>query len=364
MDIALRLRILIWIVVVSLWGTMLYQYLGKNSHLGEEIFSQNSSTGNKREGYVDPEKLASAGIAAGRALAKSEVSSGINSSSSLDLITSIKGASPYYGSARERPETQPLREEAATPVSGPAPQNGFFLVKSEHFNIYSEGKPPGKNFIAMAENLHASLMLDLSSFSPWAEKGGVSLFLFQDAHSYHLVTGRPEWSGGASSVSERKVYVYKSRELTGILAHELCHIYYDGFYIGGHSDPLWLSEGMATMIQVERGFARPGWLRYNLKVIEGGGGYSLGDLMAISTMGQAPTAEIQLWYAESYSLVHYLVRAHYPSTFYRFSRDIRDGDPVKLSLYKAYGMPFNRVRSLEYAWRASITGKRPSLSAN
>ena len=185
----------------------------------------------------------------------------------------------------------------------------------------------------------------------YAEEGRVSIFLFQDAKSYHLVTGRPEWSGGASAVSERKLYVYKSRELTGILAHELCHIYYDGFYIGGHPDPLWLSEGMATMIQVERGFARPQWLRDNLKVIEEGGGYSLKDLMAVTTMGNAPTSEIQLWYTESYSLVHYLFREHYPSMFYRFSKYIRNGYPVRESLYQAYGMPFNKISSLEYAWR-------------
>ena len=86
------------------------------------------------------------------------------------------------------------------------------------------------------------------------------------------------------------------------------------------------------MIQVERGLARPEWLKENLKVIERGGGYSLHDLMAISNMGNAPISDIQLWYTESYSLVHYLVREHYPSTFYRFSKDIRDGDPIKLSL--------------------------------
>jgi hypothetical protein len=363
MDIALRLRILVWIVVISLWGMMLYQYLGKSFHFSREIFSQSAAAHHPGKGSIDPDKLASAGVAAGQALAKSEQSTVANSPSSLDLITPIQGAEPATQSVQASHGLGPLREEK---ISAPPAQipTGFFLVKSKHFNIYSEGRSPDEEFIAMAENLHGNLMLDLASFSPWAEEGRVSLFLFQNAQTYHLVTGRPEWSGGASSVSERKVYVYKSSELTGILAHELCHIYYDGFYLDGHPDPLWLSEGMATMIQVERGFARPEWLRENLKVIEHGGGYSLHDLMAVATMGNAPPAKIQLWYAQSYSLVHYLVREHYPTTFYRFSKYIRTGDPVKLSLYQAYGMPFNSIRALQYAWRANVSGKRPSLSVN
>ncbi len=29
MDVLLRLRVLIWVVVISLWGMMVYQYLGE-----------------------------------------------------------------------------------------------------------------------------------------------------------------------------------------------------------------------------------------------------------------------------------------------------------------------------------------------
>ena len=60
---------------------------------------------------------------------------------------------------------------------------------------------------------------------------------------------RPAWSGGASSVGKRKLYVYESEELPGIVAHELTHIYFDGFFLDGTTDPLWLSEGMATLVE-------------------------------------------------------------------------------------------------------------------
>ena len=70
--------------------------------------------------------------------------------------------------------------------------------------------------------------------SNWSERP----HQYRSQDTYRQVTGRPAWSGGASSVPKRRVYVYESDELPGILAHELCHIYYDGFYLDGRPDPL------------------------------------------------------------------------------------------------------------------------------
>src|SRR5207302_16947 len=111
------------------------------------------------------------------------------------------------------------------------------------------------------------------------------------------------------SVPKRKVYLYESEELPGILAHELCHIYYDGFFIEGQPDPLWLSEGMATLLQVERGLAAPNWLRENMDILERGGGFSMSELMSVTTTADSPDDKVRLWYAQSYSVVRFLVRS-------------------------------------------------------
>ncbi|MDE2492067.1 MAG: hypothetical protein KGM24_14560, partial [Elusimicrobia bacterium] len=248
-----------------------------------------------------------------------------------------------------------MRREIRGPIPAPPVPPGFVKTVTRHFNVYAEGSPASERFLEMIETIHGNLMLDLAPFSPWANEQRVSIFLFRDQETYRRVTGRPPWSGGASSVPKRRVYVYESDELPGILSHELTHIYYDGFYLSGATDPLWLSEGMATVSQVSRGLAAPTWLTQNLRVLENGGGFSLPELMAVKSTAGWPDAKVRLWYAQSYSLVRYLLRTQYRSSFYRFSVYLRDGLPVEEALYRAYGAPYTRVRALEIAWRASIS---------
>jgi hypothetical protein len=169
------------------------------------------------------------------------------------------------------------------------------------------------------------------------------------------VTGRPVWSGGASSVGKRKLYVYESEELPGIVAHELTHIYYDGFFIDGTTDPLWLSEGMATLVQVERGLAAPNWLRENLERLEAGEGFPIDQLTSVTSTAGWPDAKVRLWYAQSYSIVRFLIRTQYRSSFYKFSAHLRDGRPAPEALYRAYGAPYTRMVALEHAWRYELS---------
>ena len=286
-------------------------------------------------------------------------------------LAQIRAPDYIKGPAPERP-SPPATPYGRTPVRQtqprPAPPRvrevplpaGFVKRTTRHFTVYAETEPPSSEFMDLVENLHGNLMLDLAPFSPWAKDERVLIFLFKNQETYRQMTGRPAWSGGASSVPKRKVYLYESPELPGILAHELCHIYYDNFYASGQADPLWLSEGMATLIQIERGQARPNWLRENLEILERGGGLTLDELMSVNSTTGASDAKVRLWYAQSYSVVRFLIRTQYKSSFFKFSRYLREGRSVTESLYRAYGMPYNRLKALEYAWRYEITTNRLS----
>lgn len=283
-------------------------------------------------------------------------STGRRAVSSDQTVTAV-GPAPR-GRVAPPPEQRPTRrieDRASSSASDMPTPPGFVKSTSRHFVIFAEQYPASERFIELVENLHSNLMLDLAPFTPWASSERTTVFLFKNQDTYRRVTGRPVWSGGASSVGKRKLYVYESEELPGIVAHELTHIYYDGFFLDGTTDPLWLSEGMATLVQVERGLAAPNWLRENLERLEQGDGFPIEKLTSVTSTAGWPDAKVRLWYAQSYSIVRFLIRTQYRSSFYKFSAHLRDGRPAPEALYRAYGAPYTRMIALEHAWRYELS---------
>jgi len=406
MDILIRLRVLLWLMVLSLWGLMLYQFLGEEeqlpqmrwvaTHVAEDagaelpdledqvrISAADLFPARPDDLLTEPSGLLMAGGTGGKlaripasladsrpppgsrlgayAGARPDATSFPKPIASRDFKSALP--KPVPKAEKKRPErerdpapAQPLRPKRRV-AAAQAPK-GFTKLETQHFIVYSQGKKASLEFLETLENLHGNLMLDLAAFSPWARDHKVSIYLFRDQESYRKVTGRPSWSGGASSVKRRKIYLYETDELVGILAHELCHIYFDSFFASSGGNPLWLSEGMATLIQTERGLAAPNWLGSNLATLRRGGGYSLKDLMRVDSTSDASDDDIRLWYSQSFSVVRFMIRSQYRSSFYKFCRFVRDGLPLDRALYRAYGMPFNRIKALEYAWRYDLTSKK------
>ena len=378
MDALLRLRVLIWAIVISLWGIMVYQYLGEEERQtamrpvvnpyqgpwvpdGEPPASPESPETQASAAPVPPPSGPAAPPQPPADPALPNVlpyigAAGPASSGREGRRAPAVSAGPAAATARRRAKVRHLvSEDRSSALPDPPVPEGFVKTTSRHFNVYAEQSPASDAFLELLESLHANLMLDLAPFSPWARDERVSVFLFKSQDAYRRVTGRPAWSGGASSVPKRKVYVYESEELPGILAHELTHIFFDGFFADSQTDPLWLSEGMATLVQVERGLAAPNWLRENLQRLEAGEGFPIESFVNIRSTSGWPDSRVRLWYAQSYSLVRYLIRTQYRSSFYRFTGHLRDGRSAQESLYRAYGAPYTRLRALEIAWRHEIS---------
>jgi len=366
MDILSKLRVVFWGLVIGLWGLFMYQYMAEDMgslrsfRIGKNPFSSPEPTpaavlkrnlprpqlpeqppAARPGGPIQPAAPSSSlGLVRPGADIKDIASSGMMPEHSAE----DKAAIPYAG----RPKGE--RYPDAPP--------GFAMKETRHFVLYEEGPEVSSELEETVEALHGNIMLDLVAFSPWSREQKVFIFFSNSQDTYQRLTGRPAWSGGAASLSERKIYVYKSDEAWGILAHELTHIYFDSFFPPSHPSPLWLSEGVATYIQAERGFSTPVWLSQNLAKLQGGSGFKLPDLVRIENLQGADEDNVRLWYAQSYSVVRFLMRLKAGDAFYMFCRNLRDGRPVPQSLYQAYGMPYNKLSSLEYAWRYDLkTGK-------
>ena len=362
MDILSKLRVLFWGLVVGLWGLFMYQYINEDmSSLKSFHVTANPFTGK-------PDQLAVLKKTAGPVVpfvlpgAPPQVSTAPQQGS---LIKPIAGAEiKGVADSAMMPEHSADDKAAAPAAQGGAEETypeapaGFASKVTRHFVVYEEGPEVSGELADTVETLHGNIMLDLVAFSPWSREKKVYIFFAKSQATYRKITGRPEWSGGAASLSERKIYLFKSDEAMGILAHELTHIYFDSFFSARVQSPLWLSEGIATYIQSERGYSTPTWLAQKLNTLEKGGGFKLADLVRIDNMQGADEDNVRLWYAESYSVVRFLMKLKAGDAFYQFCKSLKGGAPTHQALYQAYGMPYNKLSSLEFAWRYDLkTGK-------
>lgn len=365
MDILQKLRIVFWFFVIGIWGLFMYQYMARDLNPGKTIYLEKNIFPSTRpgSGAGKVKKIPRPRPAVPREEAAASPSAG------RTHFTRPLGTEDIIGVAAQG-EDLPLtsehsREERSDIISidydeYPQPPEGFKMKETRHFVIYEE-EGVKKDTVARMEELHGNIMLDLLAFSPWTREKKVFVFFCNGPDTYQKLTGRPAWSGGTASLKQRKIYVYNSFEAYSILAHELTHIYFDSFFSPGLA-PLWLSEGMAVYIQAQRGRSAPLWLKTNMSKILGGSGYKLDDLMRIETLKGADEDSVRLWYAQCYSVVKFLMKVKAGDAFYKFCENLKNGAPAHSALFRAYGMPYNRIEALEYAWRYDLkTGKISGL---
>ncbi|MDA8130194.1 MAG: peptidase MA family metallohydrolase [Elusimicrobia bacterium] len=368
MDILAKLRVLFWGLVIGLWGLFMYQYMSEDM----SALKRFKVTKNPFAGVLPADRPVlkkyppAAPFRPARPPEQTAPGEGkLGGQGTVDLVKAgadIKDIASVPLMTEKTDREKAAGAAAADFSSYPPPPDGFSVKETPHFVVYEEGPEVRRETVDTLESLHGNIMLDLVAFSPWTREKKVFIYYAQSAKTYRKLTGRPEWSGGAASLGERKIYVYKSDEAFGILAHELTHIYFDSFFPASRPSPLWLSEGIATYIQSERGMSTPEWLQQNLQLLEGGSGFKLNDLVRIDSMQGADEDNVRLWYAESYSVVRFLMKLKAGDAFYVFCKELRDGKPAHQALYRAYGMPYNRLASLEYAWRYDLkTGKISGL---
>jgi tetratricopeptide (TPR) repeat protein len=227
-------------------------------------------------------------------------------------------------------------------------------LESSRFIVYHHNQKLAQ-LVARSAEYYVDRILENLSLNPdvlWAEK--CPIYIYRDKKSYLAVTKQQQWSGGVSSVTHSKGQLVKQRIstfqtarklLNNVLPHELAHLVFMSSISYSKKYPLALHEGVA--IYNELAFRRSyyaGVLRTNLKMEAT---IPLEELLAMKTYPEKP----DLFYAQSASLVEYLIKARSVGTFHVFSRDI-EKTSLAAALKKHYG--FGNMKEFTKAWLNSL----------
>ncbi|MFA4842595.1 MAG: peptidase MA family metallohydrolase [Candidatus Omnitrophota bacterium] len=230
------------------------------------------------------------------------------------------------------------------------------MRKSTHFIVYYNFAPYDfiEQLIGKSEDYYATIAdaLGFRRFDFWLWEDRAKIYIYDDSKSYLISTGQPQWSIGHAVPAEKviKSFVGQMSFFETVLPHEMGHIIFREFVgFNNAAVPLWLDEGIAS-------YQEPLRRAVSLKIVEDAA--ALNKLIGISELHKInPSAfkdmqEVNLFYAESLSIVDYLIKKFGSLKLALFCQGLRDQKDINKALGLAYS--FEGIGELDSAWQKDI----------
>lgn len=246
---------------------------------------------------------------------------------------------------------------AADAVAGPSE---WKIEKSKHFIVYYHGdESVAKGTVEKAEGYYRDILRELGlkrydDFWLWDKR--VQIRIYDSLADFRTATGSPAWAGGKASYVSRQIEGVKGENdfLEGLLPHEMTHLIFRD-YIGFAGDvPLWLEEGVASWVAASRRDEDMA----TVQVLHSAGKlFPLDKLVSMDVKEMASAARARQFYAQSATLVAFLMQNGGSDQFAVFCRELRDNKAVDQALKSAYGERLGSVAKLEAEWLLWLPGK-------
>lgn len=231
------------------------------------------------------------------------------------------------------------------------------VKKSMHFIVYYKNAQEHflERLIEKAENYYDAIAdnLGFRRFNFWLWDNRAKIYIYDNALSYQAETGQPSWSAGCAAVRDKIIKTFPDAAgfLDTTLPHEMGHIIFREFVgFDNYAVPIWLDEGVACYQEkLQRSTA-------NRIVKEAIGKGTLMDLEKLSNFNPQSFTEaelVNLFYAESSSIIDFLIKEFGSDNFVLFCQNLRDKKDIDRALRSAY--PFSDVEGLGKAWQKYLT---------
>ena len=149
---------------------------------------------------------------------------------------------------------------------------------------------------------------------------------------------------GGFAFGDLDIFVLADLDRDGMV-HEMTHLYMnEALSAPGIRIPAWLNEGVAMYFEAGDKGRRRAVSRAALT----------GNLLPLRSMGRVPgrPRDVNLFYAQSWSLVSYLMNSHEEGQMSRLLDSLQKGKQFEVAFPEAYGFGLDE---LERKWRSSVT---------
>lgn len=231
-------------------------------------------------------------------------------------------------------------------------QDKWNEFKGEHFIIYYKTAPMDfiKTVDEMAETYYREITQNLGFTREkwWTWENRAKIYIYDDAQDYIANSQQSDWSHGAAMAGEKIIRTFPSAHgfFDSTLPHELGHIIFREFVGLNAVLPLWFEEGVA-MFQEK---AKRWGANQDVKTAAKDGSFiPLPDLSHAGLSSSTDKNFINLYYAESASVVYFLITELGEERFVRFCRKLKGGATFEDALQSVY-VRFKNVEQLNKSW--------------
>lgn len=254
----------------------------------------------------------------------------------------------------------------ASPLANEVLPGDFRELKTLRFTIRHKNPAVAKEVALVAERSYARIFERLGCAAH--PRSAIQIVIFPTREEFLAASGLDGWAGGAHAVARRlgplsdhRIHTYQDepRLASGVLPHEIAHALLAHRLAYPESIPLWANEGYAVLEE-------PEYFHRHCR-----------DLVARELAGRAaiPTRDLvraeeyprdrpEAFYAQSFSLVEFLVEQEGLGAFVEFVKDLsRRGADFEDALkrrYKIAGLTALENRWLGWFERSVARGSSPS----
>lgn len=224
--------------------------------------------------------------------------------------------------------------------------------KKNHFIIYYKNAPIGfvESVDEMAEYYYTEITKNLGfvRYEGWAWDKRAKIYIFDDKEDFVENGRQANWSHGVASPNKKIIYTYPASHgfFDSTLPHELGHIIFREFIGLRVQIPSWFEEGVAMYQEKAK---RWGANKYVREALASGDFMPLKELNLMRLSGKSNQDRVSLFYAESASVVYFMISEYGEQRFVRFCRKLKDGSRFEDALEAIYAR-FKDVDKLNEAW--------------
>lgn len=275
------------------------------------------------------------------------------------LAVIIGGGTIYFNGGFDQflGSYMPSYQVSTSPKTLGSKLNDFKIAKSEHFDIYYHSADIADNVNRLAEDYFNRILADLLIFEKDVmSRGKFNIVIAKDNDELKnifpdVLTGR----AAMTDYETKTIIIVEANEAGNIqtdLSHEITHaIFFERMNSGNHI-PAWIHEGISSYEEAKIDPTQTGarWATFGPD-ISGGGGLPLKDL---AIKAEAGPEEVNLFYAESYSVVKYLIDTRGMLKFMKLSTSLQSGKNIDAAIKTVYDPDLTSLSNLEVKWRTSL----------